>query len=141
MRTGSTTPPTSYIERVQNKYLFQQYSIKKREIDKRNPGQNNERLLYHGTDFEAIKEINKFGFNRSYCGKNDLDGLHRLCLARVLVGKSIETSKEVKYLPKRPDCDALYDSGKNSSESIYVIFNDIQAYPEYMLTFSLPKKM
>ncbi|CAL1541134.1 unnamed protein product, partial [Lymnaea stagnalis] len=58
------------IERVQNRALYQQFIAKKREIDLRNPNNENEKLLYHGSDFKALNDINKTGFNRSYCGKN-----------------------------------------------------------------------
>lgn len=35
-----------------------------------NTPEMNERLLWHGTDENAVQEINVYGFNRSFCGKN-----------------------------------------------------------------------
>ncbi|XP_059175483.1 uncharacterized protein LOC131955378 [Physella acuta] len=151
------------VERLQNRYLYQQYATKKREIESKNPGHQNELLLFHGSDVNAIKAINKTGFNRSYCGKNgalygegvyfaraasysetfsrpDTKGERRLYQARVLVGRSIITPKGTRYLPKRQDCDALFDSGRapdERKEGIFVIFHDCQAYPEYLITVRL----
>ncbi|CAL1541137.1 unnamed protein product [Lymnaea stagnalis] len=152
------------IERVQNRSLYQQYVAKKREIDGRNPKNSNELSLFHGSDISAINDINKTGFNRSYCGKNatvygegvyfarssayseqyatpDANGMRKLYLARVLVGVSVETDSNTKYLPKQPGSDTPYDSGKapaSRKEGIHIIFHDSQAYPEYIITFSLP---
>ena len=58
------------IERVQNKGLYQAYLIKKEMIKKKNNGNENEKILYHGSDEKTIGLISKTGFNRSYCGKN-----------------------------------------------------------------------
>ncbi|CAL1544297.1 unnamed protein product [Lymnaea stagnalis] len=152
------------IERVQNRALYQQFIAKKREIDFRNPSNKNEVPLFHGSDFTAVNDINKTGFNRSYCGKNatvfglgvyfaqssayseqyaspDANGLRKLYQARVLVGVSVITDSNTKYLPKQPGSDIPYDSGRapaSRTEGIHIIFHDSQAYPEYIITFSLP---
>jgi len=36
-----------------------------------------ERMLWHGTSSETLENINKHGFNRSYCGKN---GIRATCI-------------------------------------------------------------
>lgn len=58
------------IERVQNPYLWRNYSIKKQHMEMKNGHQNNERRLFHGTSQPTIDHINHNGFNRSYAGKN-----------------------------------------------------------------------
>ena len=58
------------IERVQNRGLYQAYLIKKEIIKNKNNGNENEKILYHGSDEQTISKISKSGFNRSYCGKN-----------------------------------------------------------------------
>ena len=57
------------IERVQNRYLWQTYTVWKEKMDNDNKG-NNERQLFHGTDAENLLAINTQGFNRSFCGKH-----------------------------------------------------------------------
>ena len=37
-------------------------------MDRDNPGGNNERQLFHGTQQSNIKSINTQGFNRNFCG-------------------------------------------------------------------------
>lgn len=58
------------VERVQNPTLFSQYQAKKVQLDIQNPGHTNEKLLWHGTSSDTPPNINLYGFNRSYCGKN-----------------------------------------------------------------------
>ena len=59
------------IQRVQKPALYQQYMIKKKEMDKNNPqGYQNERWLWHGTSPDTFDKINTRGFDRSFAGKN-----------------------------------------------------------------------
>ena len=58
------------IERVQNPHLYQSYLVRKQKMYQENPGGNNERQLFHGTQHSTIKAINTQGFNRSFCGRN-----------------------------------------------------------------------
>ena len=51
------------------------YKVSKRLVSERNePGTINERFLFHGSDASSIDSICRFGFNRSYCGKNGIHG-------------------------------------------------------------------
>uniref|UniRef100_A0AAV3AX00 Poly [ADP-ribose] polymerase n=1 Tax=Pyxicephalus adspersus TaxID=30357 RepID=A0AAV3AX00_PYXAD len=152
------------ILRVQNQTLWLSYQIKKLNVDKKNNSIDNERMLFHGTDSNSIQHINHNGFNRSYAGRNaaaygngtyfavnasysaqdtyskpDVNGQKHMYLARVLTGvyctgKSEMIAPSVKN-PENPT--DLYDSvtDKVESPSIFVIFNDIQAYPEYHIVF------
>ncbi|NWS05484.1 PAR14 polymerase, partial [Motacilla alba] len=153
------------IERVQNPYLWKSYQIKKCEIDKKNGNTNNERLLFHGTSQESITLINKKGFNRSYAGmhaanfgkgtyfavhasysandlysKPDVNGKKYMYLARVLVGEySLGVKGSITPAQKNVSNSVdLYDSSTDnmSQPSMFIIFSDIQAYPEYLITFT-----
>ncbi|NXC07344.1 PAR14 polymerase, partial [Orthonyx spaldingii] len=153
------------IERVQNPYLWKTYQIKKCEMDKKNGSRKNERPLFHGTSKESLTLINKQGFNRSYAGmhaanfgngtyfavnasysasdiysKPDVDGRKYMYLARVLVGEYSQGIKgSITPASKNTNNSVdLYDSSTDNvnQPSMFIIFNDIQAYPEYLITFT-----
>ncbi|NXE90764.1 PAR14 polymerase, partial [Menura novaehollandiae] len=153
------------IERVQNPYFWKAYQIKKCEMDNKNGNKNNERLLFHGTSKESLTLINNRGFNRSYAGmhaanfgngtyfavnanysahdtysKPDVNGKKYMYLARVLVGEYSQGRKgSITPAPKNASNSIdLYDSSTDnvSQPSMFIIFNDIQAYPEYLITFT-----
>lgn len=153
------------IERVQNIYFWKNYQIKKCEMDKKNGSRNNERLLFHGTSQESLTFINNHGFNRSYAGmhaanfgngtyfavnasysandtysKPDVNGKKYMYLARVLVGE-YSLGRKGSITPARKNASNavdLFDSSTDSmtQPSMFIIFNDIQAYPEYLITFT-----
>ncbi|NXR48585.1 PAR14 polymerase, partial [Hippolais icterina] len=153
------------IERVQNLYLWKTYQIKKCEMDKKNGHRNNERLLFHGTNQDSITLINKKGFNRSFAGTHaahfgngtyfavnanysannlysepDANGMKYMYLARVLVGE-YSLGKKGSITPARKNLSNsvdLFDSSTDNMNqpSMFIIFNDIQAYPEYLITFT-----
>ncbi|XP_053554015.1 protein mono-ADP-ribosyltransferase PARP14-like [Bombina bombina] len=152
------------IERIQNQFLWQNYQIKKQSMDNKNGNTNNEKQLFHGTDPNTVKQVNQNGFNRSFAGKNaaaygngtyfavqasysandtysrpDSTGHKYMYLARVLTGESCAGSNKMVSPPPKNASDPtdLYDSSSDnpSHPSIYVIFHDIQAYPEYLITF------
>ena len=56
------------IERVQNPSQYRGYMVRKEQMEQKKGG--NEKILFHGTAQSSCASINKFGFNRSYCGKN-----------------------------------------------------------------------
>ncbi|XP_073490634.1 protein mono-ADP-ribosyltransferase PARP14-like [Aquarana catesbeiana] len=150
------------ILRVQNRDLWLNYQIKKQNIDSKNGSTTNERELFHGTDFNSIQHVNHNGFNRSYAGKNGtafgngtyfavnanysvnyarLDGnAHgHMYLARVLTGLYCAGLKGMIAPPAKNAANPtdLYDSVTDNIQnpSMFVIFNDIQAYPEYHIVF------
>ncbi|PKU32261.1 poly [Limosa lapponica baueri] len=153
------------IERIQNPYFWKAYQIKKREMDIKNGNTNNERLLFHGTSKESLTLINNRGFDRSYAGthaavfgngtyfavkasysandtysKPDVDGKKYMYLARVLVGEySQGTQGAITPAAKNASNSIdLFDSSTDNvnQPSMFIIFNDIQAYPEYLITFT-----
>ncbi|KAH0621327.1 hypothetical protein JD844_022484 [Phrynosoma platyrhinos] len=153
------------IERIQNPYYWQAYQIKKQEMDAKNGHTNNERLLFHGTASTSLTLINNSGFNRSYAGmhaaaygngtyfavnasysahdtysKPDANRKKYMYLARVLVGEYCVGTQGlvVPYAKSTTDPTNLFDSVTDNvkTPSMFVIFNDIQAYPQYLITFT-----
>ncbi|XP_075173094.1 protein mono-ADP-ribosyltransferase PARP14-like isoform X2 [Anomaloglossus baeobatrachus] len=152
------------IQRVQNQNLWLNYQIKKQSIEAKNRTATSERRLFHGTDLKSIQHINRNGFNRSYAGRNaamygngtyfavaasysaqrfspaDASGQKHLYLARVLTGEFCGGRSGMLAPPAKSASNMtdLYDSVTDNPArpSMFIIFNDIQAYPEYHVTFS-----
>ncbi|XP_071344165.1 poly(ADP-ribose) polymerase family member 14-related sequence 1 isoform X2 [Trachinotus anak] len=151
------------IERIQNPVLWKSLQIKRREMDQRNGHQNNERRLFHGTCHTTVNHINHYGFNRSYAGKNaacygngtyfavdanysasntysrpNQNGEKFMYLCRVLTGDYTRGQQNMIVPPaKGPVSIHKYDSVVDNvtKPSMYVIFHDSQACPEYLITF------
>ncbi|KAM7380823.1 hypothetical protein PAMP_004095 [Pampus punctatissimus] len=151
------------IERIQNPILWKAIQIKKREMEQRNRHQNNEKRLFHGTSESTVAIINERGFNRAYAGKNaacygngtyfavnasysasntysipNPQGKKCMYLCRVLTGDYTAGKPNIIVPPaKENDSSQQYDSvvDKMANPSMFVIFHDIQAYPEYLIYF------
>ncbi|XP_071002002.1 protein mono-ADP-ribosyltransferase PARP14-like isoform X2 [Oncorhynchus clarkii lewisi] len=151
------------IERIQNPSLWRNLQIKKQEMDSKNCHQNNEKRLFHGTCPLIIDTINANGFNRSYAGKNaavygngtyfaveasysaddtysvpDSQGQKHMYLCHVLTGDFTEGQRDMIAPPaKSKSTTQLYDSVTDdpTAPSMFIVFNDIQAYPAYLITF------
>ncbi|XP_026198204.1 protein mono-ADP-ribosyltransferase PARP14-like isoform X2 [Anabas testudineus] len=162
-RTGLNSNIIS-IERVQNVTLWQSYQLMKKEMEKKNKHKNNEKLLFHGTNSNAIDLIDKQGFNRGYAGthaaaygngsyfavdpiysargyaKPDTNGHKPIYLSRVLVGDFTQGKSGMITPPSKNTGNAadLYDSVTDNptKPTMFIVFNDIQAYPEYLITFT-----
>ena len=119
-----------------------------------------ERLLFHGTSSDVIDAICKHNFDHRCHGKNGTkygkgsyfavkasysnnycSGQTRfMFLARVLTGEFKQGDESLHRPPlkdpRNPASD-LYDScvDNESSPSIFVIFNDEQCYPAYLITY------
>ncbi|KAM6458465.1 protein mono-ADP-ribosyltransferase PARP10 isoform 2-T2 [Liasis olivaceus] len=157
------------LEKVMHPLLYQQYQLKKAAMEKACGHQAVERILYHGTTEQSSHEICQHGFNRSFCGKNathyghgvyfaakaslsaqdryspcNPDGNKYIFVTRTLVGDYTTGSPGLRAPPPREEDSALrrYDSTVDSlsSPSIFVIFNDTQAYPEFLITCRWSKK-
>ncbi|KAL1266720.1 hypothetical protein QQF64_002395 [Cirrhinus molitorella] len=149
-------------ERVQNSALWRNYMIKKEELEDKNKHKNNEKLLFHGTGHDKTQQINHHGFNRSFAGMNgamygngsyfavdprysaqyysrpDAKGHKRMYLVRVLVGDFTQGNPGLLVPPpKSSNSVDLYNSVTDNmnNPTMFVIFNDVQAYPEYLITF------
>ncbi|XP_048202718.1 protein mono-ADP-ribosyltransferase PARP14 isoform X4 [Perognathus longimembris pacificus] len=152
------------IERIQNLSLWNSYQAKKKSIDAKNGHQRNERLLFHGTDINSVPHVNENGFNRSYAGKNavyygkgtyfavnadysahdtysrpDVNGKKHVYYVRVLTGDYTRGNQSYIVPPeKNPQNPTdLYDTVVDDvhNPSLFVVFYDYQAYPEYLITF------
>ncbi|XP_041643514.1 protein mono-ADP-ribosyltransferase PARP14-like [Cheilinus undulatus] len=161
-RTGLNANIIS-IERVQNPTLWQGYQIKKKQLEKKNNHKNNEKQLFHGTGASSIDLINEHGFNRSHAGKHaavygngtyfavdphysaqgyaapDSKGHKRMYLARVLVGDYTGGARGMLTPPaKSGKASDLYDSVTDNpnAPTMFIVFNDSHAYPEYLITFT-----
>ncbi|XP_070770712.1 poly(ADP-ribose) polymerase family member 14-related sequence 1 [Enoplosus armatus] len=151
------------IERIQNPVLWKSLQLKKRDMEQRNHHLNNEKQLFHGTCHDTVAYINEHGFNRSYAGKNaacygngtyfavnanysasntyskpNQNGEKCMYLCRVLTG-DFTTGHQNMIVPpaKGPVSVQKYDSvvDKIANPSMFVIFHDSHAYPEYLITF------
>ena len=70
--------------------------------------------------------------------KPDASGLKRMYLARVLTGVYTKGEEGLKVPPEQPGKpNVLYDSVVNdvSNPTMFVVFIDRQAYPEYLVSF------
>ncbi|XP_007542434.1 poly [ADP-ribose] polymerase 14-like [Poecilia formosa] len=152
------------IERVQNVYLWHAFSIcRYRILSKNGEADLGEKFLYHGTSAKSCKTIERDRFDRSYAGQHatafgkgvyfavnanfsavhyslaDELGLKRLYVARVITGRYTVGNSTMKAPPPRgTDPTDCFDSLVNCQvqPTIFVIFHDDQAYPEYLITFS-----
>ena len=150
------------IERIQQLAQFDIYMKKKARIDSQNSeGTENERFLFHGTAADRVESIIHEGFNRSFAGRNatsfghgtyfakdasyshsyanvDSHGCRHMFLSRVLTGVFTKGSSSMKIPPYRDEAEHIqYDSVVNntSSPTIFVVFHDDRAYPEYLITY------
>ncbi|TKS92984.1 Poly [ADP-ribose] polymerase 15 [Collichthys lucidus] len=123
-----------------------------------------EKLLYHGTTEDNCDSIMKTGFDRRFAGQNATayglgtyfavkasysasptyskpayDGTQLMFVARVLTGLYTQGHSGMKVPPPRNalQSDDRYDSVVNrwDNPSMYVVFHDNQAYPDYLITF------
>lgn len=87
-----------------------------------------------------------FAVNASYSAHDtysqpDASGMKYMYLARVLVGEYCVGSKGLVVPNQKNATDPtdLYDSVTDNLKkpTLFVIFNDIQAYPEYLITFKI----
>uniref|UniRef100_A0A3B5KWS8 Poly [ADP-ribose] polymerase n=1 Tax=Xiphophorus couchianus TaxID=32473 RepID=A0A3B5KWS8_9TELE len=122
-----------------------------------------ERVLYHGTSEGSVKEICVHGFNRSFCGKNatvygqgvyfavnsalsvqdqysppNPDGYKFIFASKVLTGDFTKGCHSMKTAPLKEtgNIPLRYDSVTDdiTKPTMFVIFNDTQAFPEYLIT-------
>ncbi|KAM6978444.1 poly(ADP-ribose) polymerase family member 14-related sequence 1 [Tautogolabrus adspersus] len=151
------------IERIQNIVMWKSLQLKKQGMEQRNGHQNNERRLFHGTSDDTIDHINEHGFNRSYAGKNaacygngtyfavnasysasntysrpNQKGEKFMYLCRVLTGDFTVGQQNMITPPAKGAVSfQKYDSVVDNiaRPTMFVVFHDTQAYPEYLITF------
>ncbi|XP_026232456.1 poly(ADP-ribose) polymerase family member 14-related sequence 1 isoform X2 [Anabas testudineus] len=151
------------IERIQNPGLWKSLQVKRRDMEQRNGHGNNVRRLFHGTCHTTVDWINEHGFNRSYAGRNatyygngtyfavnasysahdtyskpNTNGEKFMYLCQVLTG-DFSLGQQGMIVPPEKSTGSVqkYDSvvDNMSKPSMFVIFHDSQACPEYLITF------
>ncbi|KAI4905419.1 hypothetical protein NFI96_026315, partial [Prochilodus magdalenae] len=151
------------VEKMMNRLLYNQYRLKKASMEQSTSHLEVERTLFHGTSETSVKEICIQGFNRSFCGKNatvygqgvyfavesalsvsdtysppNADGHKFIFMAKVLTGDFTVGKHEMKTAPLKDSSGVpvRYHSvvDKLDSPTLFVIFNDTQAYPQYLIT-------
>ncbi|XP_069010893.1 poly(ADP-ribose) polymerase family member 14-related sequence 1 isoform X2 [Embiotoca jacksoni] len=161
---ASCTRTVTKIERIQNPVLWKSLQVKKRLMEKTNGHKNNEKRLFHGTCEDTVPTINMHGFNRSYAGKNaaaygngtyfavnakysEHDTYSKpnknqekfMYVCRVLTGDFTTGQSGMITPPPKAGATSLqmYDSvvDKMANPTMFVIFHDAHAYPEYLITF------
>ncbi|XP_078542551.1 protein mono-ADP-ribosyltransferase PARP10 isoform X5 [Lissotriton helveticus] len=150
------------LEKLVNPLLLSQYKLKKLSMERAGCREPVERILYHGTSEESAKEICHYGFNRSFSGKNatrygqgvyfavqsvlsvmdfysprNTEGNKCVFVVKTLTGDYATGTPEMKVPPLKDAkglsrYDSLVDDVKNPT--MFVIFNDTQAFPEYLIT-------
>lgn len=85
-----------------------------------------------------------FAVNANYSGDDtysrpDSKGHKRMYLCKVLTGEFTVGQKGIRVPPAKPGQQShiLYDSVVNdvSKPEMFIIFNDTQGYPDYLITF------
>ena len=116
--------------------------------------------LFHGSSEDSLKKICRFGFNRSYCGKNGVALGHGVyfavnsqysnsyagttttnmkCMIRamVLVGDSCVGNSSMKIPPEKSNgTGQLYDTTTDGYKTVFVAYHDNQCYPEYLIYYN-----
>nr|XP_031359990.1 protein mono-ADP-ribosyltransferase PARP10 [Lonchura striata domestica] len=152
------------VQKLIHPVLYKQYQLKKGSVKRAcAAGAAVERVLFHGTTKASSCEICLHGFNRSFCGKNatlygrgvyfaaraaisardrysppSASGTKFIFMAKVLTGEFTAGRPGLRAPPLREGCGVpqRYHSVVDDPRQpdIFVIFNDTQAYPQYLIT-------
>jgi len=153
--------PISRIERVQNKQLWLWFYFKKKELDSKNSSSHgaNEKFAFHGSRANAYDIILKDGFDHrvanmggaygagiyfahnsatssSYVANSGFSG-RKMLYCRVIAGDIGPGKSGLRRPPEKKTWfgkSELYDSVGNDG-GVYVIFDNHQAYPQYVIHF------
>ncbi|XP_071274308.1 protein mono-ADP-ribosyltransferase PARP10 isoform X4 [Agelaius tricolor] len=152
------------VQKLIHPVLYKQYQLKKGSVKRAcAAGTTVERVLFHGTTKASSCEICLHGFNRSFCGKNatlygcgvyfaaraaisardrysppSANGTKFIFVAKVLTGEFTAGQPGLQAPPLREGSVAprrfhsVVDDPRQPD--IFVIFNDTQAYPQYLIT-------
>lgn len=121
---------------------------KKHSLQSRGGVHWREKFLFYGTQHQSVDSICRQGFNNTDLlnGKGinfaedasfflDDPGYDRILLAKVIIGEFIEPSHKHSP-PTNSDNEAIHSLIFNDLRpSVYVIYDNSQAYPEYLIEF------
>jgi len=152
----------SRIERIQNKNLWLWYHLKKKELDVKNNLSKgaNEKMAFHGSRANAYDIILKDGFDHRVANMGGSYGAgiyfahnsvtsngyvapagtfskRKMLYCRVLIGDIGPGKNGLRRPPEKPALfgkTVLYDS-VGTDGNIYVVFDDHQCYPEYVIHY------
>lgn len=151
------------LERLQNSMLWKFYALTRYRVAMRNSGNPNEKYLYHGARVrENMDAIMNFGFDMRVA-RNGLAGVgiyfavhssysncgyvlydpatktKEMFVCRVTVGSCTKGKSGMVRPPpkskKKADQGDLYDSVHNNEDVMYIVFDNTQAYPEYLIKY------
>ncbi len=148
------------IHRIQNLELWKNFCFAKDQLKKK--GTLKSLTLFHGTSNTDPKEIYSgkeegfdlrfsndglFGrgiyfhqraiYSHDYCFIKA--GLHYMLIAEVLVGhfKELPISRNLRFPPLKDDINKIrYDSVKSDYDGIYIVYNNMRAYPSYLIEYT-----
>jgi hypothetical protein len=154
------TPKIISVTRIQNEPLWKFYALTRYGVAQRNKGNANEQAqLYHGCRVrQNLDSIIEFGFdmrvardglaglgiyfalNSSYSNGGyvlqNADKSKEMLICRVAVGSHTQGKHGMKRPPpKKKNSTELYDSVSRLPQ-MYVVFDNSQAYPEYLVKYS-----
>jgi hypothetical protein len=151
----------SRIERIQNRNLWLWFYLKKKELDAKNASTQgaNEKFAFHGSRANAYDVILKDGFDHRVASMGGSYGAgiyfahqastsngyvapstfnkRKMLYCRVLVGDIGPGKHGLRRPPEKSNFfgkTLLYDS-VGTDGNIYVVFDDHQCYPEYVIHF------
>ena len=151
------------LERIQNDMLWKFYALTRHRVATCNGGDPNERLLYHGARArENMDAIINFGFdmrvansgsagvgiyfavhasysNSGYVLRNASSGVKEIFVCRVSIGSCTQGKHGLLRPPaksgKKTEKDQLHDSVHNNMNVMFIVFDNCQAYPEYLIKY------
>ena len=152
------------LERIQNIPLWEKYAFFKQQMHRRNNGETNELLLFHGTRQTSPNEIIEsekgfdfrfggncmwgaaayFAVNASYSDRyaHQTKGpfvYKQFLLARVLTGhsKALQPNTSLRKPPPKEDESGDYDTvnGHTGGSQVYMVYDHEKAYPAYLITY------
>ncbi|XP_072000959.1 zinc finger CCCH-type antiviral protein 1-like isoform X2 [Engystomops pustulosus] len=152
--------------RLQNSFLWNMYQGQKEQMKKLNQGRDVKEIrLFHGTDKMHVDAICNHNFDWRICGTHGTvygqgsyfardasyshdystptsGGSRMMFVARVLVGDYVKGNPQMKRPPTRLFSSRFYDSCVDDATdpSIYVVFEKLQIYPEYLLEYEEQKQ-
>jgi len=151
---GNQTQVTK-IERNQNRTLWTFYFLRRSQIATKNQHDPNEQFLYHGSRTNAYESILKDGFDHRVADMNGAIGAgvyfathastssgyvagtkKRMLYCRVALGSIGPGQSGLRRPPDRGDGTPYHCVGQvHGGNGMYVIFDNYQSYPEYIVTY------
>lgn len=148
------------VKRIQNLPLWKFYALTRHKVALRNAGNPTEMNLFHGARArENMDAIMQFGFdmrvardgsagigiyfavhasysNGGYVLQNP-DKSKEMFVCRVTVGSCVQGKHGLKRPPPlKPGSKELHDSVHNNKDVMFIVFDNFQAYPEYLIKYT-----